>query len=286
MTDDDRAVVARLHGAGDLRIGTEPVGRPRPGRGARAGDLGRPVRLGSALVPGGRDRRRRARAVRSCSATSSAASSSMARGRASGSPPIRPSRAGMCEPCRTGGAHLCLDGRFAGFSPTDGALRSLMAWPGRLLHPLPDDDRGRRSGPARAARRRVARARPRAGRSRRRAPVSMAAGRSVCCMIRVLRQAGASVIVATDRLAHRVAAALAMGATEGFIVGEAGRPDPSDARRRRARRRSTSPSRSRATTMRCRTRSQRSGPAGGSCWSASPTVIGPASRPAPRGARS
>ena len=36
-------------------------GRARPGRGAPAGDLGRPVRLGSALVPGGRDRRRRAR---------------------------------------------------------------------------------------------------------------------------------------------------------------------------------------------------------------------------------
>jgi L-iditol 2-dehydrogenase len=50
-------------------------------------------------------------------------------------------------------------------------------------------------------------------------------------MIRVLRHAGASVVVATDRLAPRVAAALAMGATEGYIVGEAGRPDASDARR-------------------------------------------------------
>src|SRR6478672_1880542 len=45
---------------------------------------------------------------------------------------------GACEPCRMGNAHVCLDGRFAGFSPTDGALRSLMAWPDRLLHPLPD----------------------------------------------------------------------------------------------------------------------------------------------------
>jgi L-iditol 2-dehydrogenase len=53
-------------------------------------------------------------------------------------------------------------------------------------------------------------------------------------MIKVLRHAGASVIVATDRLAHRVDAALAMGAAHGFVVGETERPDPPARRAARA----------------------------------------------------
>ena len=117
-----------------------------------------------------------------------------------------------------------------GFSPTDGALRSLMTWPGRLLHPLPDaigDDEAALLEPLGVALHAlglgpVARG-GRAG--------VYGCGPLGLLMIRVLRHAGASVIVATDRLAHRVAAALAMGATEGFIVDEAGRPDASDARR-------------------------------------------------------
>ena len=50
-------------------------------------------------------------------------------------------------------------------------------------------------------------------------------------LIQVLRHAGASVDRGHRPAPHRVAAAVAMGATEGFIVDEAGRPDPSDARR-------------------------------------------------------
>ena len=37
-------------------------------------------------------------------------------------------------------------------------------------------------------------------------------------LVQLLRRSGASVVVATDRLAHRVAAACAMGATDGFVV--------------------------------------------------------------------
>jgi L-iditol 2-dehydrogenase len=43
---------------------------------------------------------------------------------------------GQCATCRGGTAHLCLDQRFAGYSGTDGALREVVAWPERLLHPL------------------------------------------------------------------------------------------------------------------------------------------------------
>ena len=230
MTDDDRAEVARLHGAGDLRIGTRAGGRAAVAdevllrvtsvglcgsdlhwyREGAIGDAGLegPLVLGhefsGVIVDGPR-----------------------AGERVVADPAIP---CGMCEPCRTGGAHVCLDGRFAGFSPTDGALRSLMAWPGRLLHPLPDaigDDEAALLEPLGVALHAlglgpVARG-GRAG--------VYGCGPLGLLMIRVLRHAGASVIVATDRLAHRVAAALAMGATEGFVVDEAGRPDASDARR-------------------------------------------------------
>ena len=45
---------------------------------------------------------------------------------------------GRCVPCLGGDEPLCLACRFAGHGSTDGALRELMPWPERLLHPLPD----------------------------------------------------------------------------------------------------------------------------------------------------
>jgi L-iditol 2-dehydrogenase len=229
VTDDDRAVVARLHGAGDLRIGTEPVAARGPDevlvrvtsvglcgsdlhwyREGAIGDAGLagPLVLGhefsGVIVDGPR-----------------------AGERVAGDPAIP---CGMCEPCRTGGAHVCLDGRFAGFSPTDGALRSLMTWPGRLLHHLPDavgDDEAALLEPLGVALHALGLGPVATGR---RAGV-YGCGPLGLLMIQVLRHAGASVIVATDRLPHRVAAALAVGATDGFIVGEGAGSDPTDARR-------------------------------------------------------
>jgi L-iditol 2-dehydrogenase len=43
-----------------------------------------------------------------------------------------------CFVCRSGQPHLCTHLRFAGHGSTDGALRTSLAWPERLLHPLPD----------------------------------------------------------------------------------------------------------------------------------------------------
>ena len=229
MTDSGRAVVARLHGAGDLRIGAEPVASRGADevlmrvtsvglcgsdlhwyREAAIGDAGLedPLVLGhefsGVVVDGPR-----------------------AGERVVADPAIP---CGICEPCRTGGAHVCLDGRFAGFAPTDGALRSLMPWPDRLLHRLPDtigDEEAALLEPLGVALHALGLA-----------PIAQGgrAGVYGCgplglLLVQVLRHAGASVIVATDRLPHRVAAALAIGATDGFVVGEAGRPDPADARR-------------------------------------------------------
>jgi L-iditol 2-dehydrogenase len=43
-----------------------------------------------------------------------------------------------CSVCLSGQPHLCPRLRFAGHGSTDGALRTALAWPERLLHPLPD----------------------------------------------------------------------------------------------------------------------------------------------------
>lgn len=43
-----------------------------------------------------------------------------------------------CRECRAGQEHLCARMHFAGHGDTDGGLRELVAWPDRMLHPLPD----------------------------------------------------------------------------------------------------------------------------------------------------
>ena len=45
---------------------------------------------------------------------------------------------GRCAVCAAGLSHLCPEMRFAGHGRTDGALRTRLAWPERLAHPLPD----------------------------------------------------------------------------------------------------------------------------------------------------
>jgi L-iditol 2-dehydrogenase len=45
---------------------------------------------------------------------------------------------GTCASCRNGDPNLCPAVRFAGYSPTDGALRRYMTWPVANLYSLPD----------------------------------------------------------------------------------------------------------------------------------------------------
>ncbi|WP_295701295.1 zinc-binding dehydrogenase [Lapillicoccus sp.] len=44
-----------------------------------------------------------------------------------------------CATCRAGDANLCPDVVFAGHGGCDGGLREIMTWPTRLLHPVPDE---------------------------------------------------------------------------------------------------------------------------------------------------
>ena len=45
---------------------------------------------------------------------------------------------GHCAACRAGDANLCPSVKFCGHAPIDGALRTYMAWPQRLLLSIPD----------------------------------------------------------------------------------------------------------------------------------------------------
>jgi L-iditol 2-dehydrogenase len=122
---------------------------------------------------------------------------------------------GSCQPCLEGNSHLCLESRFAGHGATDGALRSLMTWPERLLYPLPDDindGEGALLEPLGVALHALDIGQARTG---------MSAGVYGCgpiglLLVQLLAMIGARTIAATDRLPHRVAAAKAMGATHAL----------------------------------------------------------------------
>lgn len=126
-----------------------------------------------------------------------------------------------CEACVSGHANLCLDLRFSGHGTTDGALRELMAWPSRLLLGVPDaitDPEVPLLEPLGVAIHAIELGHFRSG---------MRAGVYGCgpiglLLIAALRAMGASEVVATEPLAHRRTAALAMGASEAWPVGEDG----------------------------------------------------------------
>lgn len=117
-----------------------------------------------------------------------------------------------CDLCLEGKQHLCRASRFAGHGSTDGALRTLVAWPERLLFPLPDQVNDRDAAllePLGVALHALDVGQARTGTT---------AGVYGCgpirlLLVQLLLLIGARTIVATDLLPHRVAAAKAMGAT-------------------------------------------------------------------------
>lgn len=131
---------------------------------------------------------------------------------------------GTCAACLDDDANLCPDVLFLGHGLVDGGLRTLMAWPRRLLVPVPDgieDDHvplletlgiGLHAMDLGHVRR------------------GMSAGVYGCgpiglLLIRALCAVGVGPILATDALPHRVEAALDSGAAEARLVGEDGLPD-------------------------------------------------------------
>jgi L-iditol 2-dehydrogenase len=131
-----------------------------------------------------------------------------------------------CEPCRAGRSHLCTEStRFAGFVGTEGALRSTMPWPSHLLHAVPNGigaDEATLLEPLGVALHALDLAEVPAG-----GRVGVyGCGPIGLLLVQLLRRSGASVVVATDRRTHRVAAACAMGATDGFVVPDRQEPLP------------------------------------------------------------
>jgi L-iditol 2-dehydrogenase len=131
-----------------------------------------------------------------------------------------------CERCRlcvAGHGNLCEDLRFLGHGSTDGALRTLLAWPARLLQPVPDsiaDPVVPLLEPLGIAIHAAELGHVRTGMS---AGV-FGSGPIGLALIAALRAMGVDRLLATDRLPHRVAAALAAGATEARQAGEDGLP--------------------------------------------------------------
>jgi L-iditol 2-dehydrogenase len=133
--------------------------------------------------------------------------------------PAVPCRA--CAACEAGRENLCPNLRFAGHGETDGALRELVAWPERLLHGIPPslaDEEAALLEPLGVAlhARDLGQVEP-----------GMEVGVYGCgpiglMLVRLLTVAGATVAVATDRLAHRLVAAESLGAAATRIVPRAG----------------------------------------------------------------
>jgi L-iditol 2-dehydrogenase len=125
-----------------------------------------------------------------------------------------------CETCAEGRGHLCPDVRFLGHSVTDGALRELIAWPAVNLVPLPndlDDEAGAMLEPLGVAIHALGLARVHPG-----STVGVfGCGPIGLLLVQLALVAGATTVVATDRLAHRVEAARALGAIA--VTVEAGR---------------------------------------------------------------
>ena len=129
---------------------------------------------------------------------------------------------GTCETCVAGRGHLCPQVRFLGHSTTDGAMRELIAWPAANLVPLPDaidDAAGAMLEPLGVAIHAL-----RLGRVRPGDTVGvLGCGPIGLLLIQLARASGATTIVATDRLPHRVDAARRLGAVAALVDGGAER---------------------------------------------------------------
>jgi L-iditol 2-dehydrogenase len=118
---------------------------------------------------------------------------------------------GRCDTCARVLYHLCPDVRFLGHSVTDGAMRERMAWPAHALVPLPDtisEIAGAVLEPLGVAIHAMRLAQLRPGDT----VGVFGAGPIGRLLIRLALASGASRVVATDRLPHRVEAARSDGA--------------------------------------------------------------------------
>lgn len=209
--------VARLHGAGDIRVADEPVPVAGPGealvRVSAVGICGSDLHwweessIGDAVL------------VRPLVLGHEAAGVIETGARAGQRVAIDPNiPCGACDVCERGLLHLCPNVRFLGHSTTDGAMREVIAWPEDRLVPLPDsidDVAGAMLEPLGVAIHALRLAALRPGDT----VGVFGAGPIGRLLIRLALVSGASAVVATDRLPHRVDAARSDGATAALVDG-------------------------------------------------------------------
>ena len=122
-----------------------------------------------------------------------------------------------CDQCEAGRYHFCRAIRFAGDGTTDGSLRELLAWPSSCLVPVPDslsDADVAMLEPLGVALHAVGLAEVKPG-----SRVGVfGCGPIGLLIVQLARISGASVIVATDLLPHRLEAAQEAGATSVALV--------------------------------------------------------------------
>jgi len=200
--------VARLHGAGDLRLHEEPIPTPGPGeslvRVTAVGVCGSDLHWFSESGIGD------ARLVKPLVLGHETAGVTESGQRVAVDPAIP---CGVCEPCRQGNPNLCEHLQFSGHGADDGSLRQYINWPTRCLYPLPDaltDADGVLLEPLGVALFAVDLGHVKPG---------MTVGVFGCgpiglLVLQVARAAGAAHIIATDKLAHRLEAAQRFGAED------------------------------------------------------------------------
>jgi L-iditol 2-dehydrogenase len=207
----------RLHGPGDLRLADEPAPTPGPGevlvRVTAVGICGSDLHwydesaIGDAVL------------TRPLVLGHEAAGVIVDGPRAGQRVALDPQvPCGACDTCAAGRGHLCPRVRFLGHSVTDGAMRELLAWPAANLVPLPDgidDAAGAMLEPLGVGIHALRLARVRPGDS----VGVFGCGPIGLLLIQLARAAGATTIVATDRLPHRVAAARRLGAIAALVDG-------------------------------------------------------------------
>jgi len=233
-------LVSRLHGAGDVRLHTEPQPVPGPDErlvevtsvGICGSDLhwfteggigdavtGDPLVLGhemAGVIRGGPDDGVRVAID-----------------------PAVPCH--HCEPCLAGDPNLCLNIVFAGHGKTDGGLRQFLTWPATRLHRLPDqlsDDDGALLEPLGVALHAFD-----LGHVRLASTVAVVGcGPIGLLLVQLAARHGATQVLAAEPLPHRLAAAVSFGASApdseavaDVVFEVAGSPEAVDAALRLAK---------------------------------------------------
>jgi len=206
----------RLHGPNDLRLHDEPRPVPGPGevlvRVTGAGICGSDLHW---LSEGGIGDARLTRPLVLGHEFAGVIETGERQGERVAADPAIP--CGRCGSCREGNPHLCSMLRFAGHEAEDGAMRQFVAWPAAALHSLPEalsDADGAMLEPLGVAIHAVDLGQVRHGMS----AAVFGCGPLGLLVLQVARTAGATCIIATDRLPHRLEAAQSLGAARALQI--------------------------------------------------------------------